>query len=221
MRPTDNKNEYGICLVTEVPANEREIEERLGKSLELHFGIARGGYGWIFPHKTYYSVGIGGVVKDFTHPKESMLNFLKDNGFSGEYKLHGHKIPWGGIKRKVVGSRVLLSGDAAGFVDASSGEGLAYAIRSGQLAASVLAEICQQRGKLKDLHKYESICKTEFGTHLKYSRIFSKLIHSFPERSFKMFIDNREILDKYLEVMDFKIDYKDYLRWSLLNFKLR
>ena len=36
-----------------------------------------------------------------------------------------------------------------------------------------------------------------------------------------MFIDNREILDKYLEVMDFKIDYKDYLRWALLNFKLR
>jgi len=221
VRPTDNKDEYGICLVTEVPADEREIEERLGKSLELHFGVANGGYGWIFPHKTYYSVGIGGVVKDFTHPKESMLEFLKNNGFSGEYKLHGHKIPWGGIKRKVVGSRVLLSGDAAGFVDASSGEGLAYAISSGQLAASVLAEICQQRGKLKDLHKYESICKAEFGTHLKYSRIFSKLIHSFPERSFKMFIDNREILDKYLEVMDFKIDYKDYLRWALLNFKLR
>jgi len=31
----------------------------------------------------------------------------------------------------MMGSRVLLSGDAAGFVDAFSGEGLAYAIISG------------------------------------------------------------------------------------------
>jgi len=85
----------------------------------------------------------------------------------------------------------------------------------------VLAEICQQRRKQKDLHKYESICRSEFGIHLKYSLIVSRLIHSFPEKSFKMFINNREILEKYLEVMDFTIDYKDYLRWSLLNFKLR
>ncbi len=135
VRPTDNKDEYGICLVTEVPAEEKEIEERLGKTVELHFGVAGGGYGWIFPHKTYYSVGIGGVIKDFPHPKESMLEFLNENGFSGEYKLHGHKIPWGGLKRKLTGSRVLLSGDAAGFVDSFSGEGLAYAISSGQFAA--------------------------------------------------------------------------------------
>jgi geranylgeranyl reductase family protein len=221
VRPMDNKEEYGICLVTEVPADEREIEKRLGKTVELHFGVAGGGYGWIFPHKTYYSVGIGGVVKDFPHPKESMLNFLKENSFFGEYRLHGHKIPWGGIKRKVVGSRILLSGDAAGFVDAFSGEGLAYAIRSGQIAAEVIAGICLQGKKPGDLNEYKDLCRAEFGTHLKYSLIFSKLIHSFPERSFKLLIGNREILDKYLEVMDFKIDYKDYLRWALLNFKLR
>ena len=221
VRPVDNKEEYGICLVTEVPADEREIEERLGKTVELHFGVAGGGYGWLFPHKTYYSVGIGGVVKDFPHPKESMLNFLKENSFFGEYRLHGHKIPWGGIKRKVMGSRILLSGDAAGFVDAFSGEGLAYAICSGQIAAEVIAGICLQGKKPADLNEYKDLCRAEFGIHLKYSFIFSRLIHSFPERSFKLLTGNREILDKYLEVMDFKIDYKDYLRWALLNFKLR
>jgi len=220
VRPADTREEYWISVVAEIPAEEREIEKRLGKTVELQLGVASGGYGWIFPHKTYYSVGIGGVSKDFQHPKESMLEFLKENGFSGEYKLHGHKIPRGGIKRKISSSRILLSGDAAGFVDAFSGEGLAYAIRSGQLAANMLAEISQQRRKLKDLHKYESICRAEFGIHLKYSLIVSRLIHSFPERSFKTFINNREILEKYLEVVDFTIDYKDYLRWALLHFKL-
>ncbi len=221
VRPTDNKDEYGICLVTEVPADESEIEKRLGKATELHFGVAGGGYGWIFPHKTYYSVGIGGIIKDFPHPKESMLEFLKENGFSGEYKLHGHKIPWGGLKRKVMGSRVLLSGDAAGFVDAFSGEGLAYAISSGQFAAETVAGVCLQGKNLKNLSKYEALCRAEFGTHLKYSLMFSKIMHRFPDRTFKIFTSSNKMLDKYLEVMDFTIDYKDYLRWCLLNFKLR
>jgi len=131
VRPADNDEECGICVVTEILAEEEEIEKRLGKAVEMHFGIANGGYGWVFPHGNYYSVGIGGVVKDLSHPKETMLKFLKDNGFTGDYKLHGHKIPRGGVKRRITGSRVLLVGDAAGFADAFSGEGLAYAISSG------------------------------------------------------------------------------------------
>ncbi|HOW15309.1 geranylgeranyl reductase family protein [Methanosarcina sp.] len=220
VRPVDTKEEYGICVVTEVPADEKEIEEKLGRAVELHFGAIGGGYGWIFPHKTYYSVGIGGVIKDLPHPKETMLEFLKANGFAGEYKLHGHKIPWGGIKRKVSGSRVLLSGDAAGFVDSFSGEGLAYAISSGQFAAEVIAEICQN-GKIKNIKKYESLCYDEFGTHLKYSLMFSRIMHRFPEKTFKIFTSSDKMIDKYLEVVDYSIDYRDYLRWSLLNFKLR
>lgn len=221
VRPADTKEEYGICMVAEVPAEENEIKERLGRAIELHFGVVGGGYGWIFPHKTYYSVGIGGVVKDLSHPKETMLEFLRVNGFRGEYKLHGHKIPWGGIKRKVSGSRVLLSGDAAGFVDSFSGEGLAYAISSGQFAAEVIAEICLHNGKTKYLNRYESLCQAEFGTHLKYSLMFSKIMHRFPEKTFKIFTSSDKMIDKYLEVADFSINYKDYLRWSLLNFKLR
>ncbi len=221
VRPADTKDEYGICVVTEVPAEEREIEERLGKAVELHFGVAGGGYGWIFPHKTYYSVGIGGVIKDLPHPKESMLDFLENNGFLGEYKLHGHKIPWGGFKRKITGSRVLLSGDAAGFVDSFSGEGLAYAISSGQFAAEVIAGACCCGGNLKDLARYEALCQAEFGTHLKYSLMFSRIMHRFPDRTFKIFTSSDKMIDKYLELIDFRMNYKDYLRWSLLNFKLR
>lgn len=221
VRPMDTKDEYGICVVTEIPAEEEEIEARLGKAIELHFGVAGGGYGWIFPHQTYYSVGIGGVISDIPHPKEAMLRFLRDNGFSGEYKLHGHKIPWGGLKRKIRSSRILLSGDAAGFVDSFSGEGIAYAIKSGQFAAEVIAGICLSNKSMKDLGKYESLCQSEFGTHLKYSLMFSRIMHSFPDRTFKIFTSNEKMIDKYLEVADFTINYKDYLRWCLMNFKLR
>ena len=221
IRPVDRSEDCGICVVTEIPAKEEEIKEKIGRTVNMRFGVAGGGYGWVFPHRTYYSVGIGGLVKDLTHPKEIMLEFLKYNGFTGDYKLKGHKIPLGGVKRKITGLRTLLCGDAAGFVDAFSGEGLAYAISSGQFAAEVVAEICMCNGRTKDLKKYESLCKDEFGTHLKYSLLFSRIMHSFPERTFKVFTSNDKMIGKYLEVVDFSIDYKDYLRWSLLNFKLR
>ncbi|KKG14107.1 geranylgeranyl reductase [Methanosarcina sp. 2.H.T.1A.6] len=221
VRPVDSNEECGICVVTEVPASEEEIEKRSGKTVDMCFGVAGGGYGWIFPHRTYYSVGVGGLIKDLPHPKETMLEFLKDNGFTGDYKLKGHKIPLGGVKRKITGSRVLLSGDAAGFVDAFSGEGLAYAISSGQFAAEAIAGICRCDGNLKDLSRYESLCQAEFGTHLKYSLMFSRIMHRFPTQSFKIFSSSEKMVDKYLEVVDFSITYKEYLRWSVLNFKLR
>jgi geranylgeranyl reductase family protein len=220
VRPADKREEYGICVVTEIPAEEKEIEKRLGNAAELYFGVAKCGYGWIFPHKTYYSVGIGGAAKEFLHPKESMIDFLRENGFRGDYKLHGHKIPAGGIKRKIIGSRVVLSGDAAGFVDAYSGEGLAYAIISGQFAAETIAGICLSNGKLRDLKKYESLCKTEFGTHLKYSLLFSKIMHRYPDQAFSILSSNEKIANKFLDVMDFRLNYKDYLLWCLLNYKL-
>jgi geranylgeranyl reductase family protein len=221
VRPVDSDEEYGICMVTEVPAEKSEIENRIGRTVDLCFGVAGGGYGWIFPHGTYYSVGIGGFVKDLPHPKETMLEFLKQNGFTGDYKLKGHKIPIGGIKRKIMGSRVLLCGDAAGFVDAFLGEGLAYAICSGQFAAEVIAGICRCDGRTKDLKKYEALCQAEFGTHLKYSLLFSRIMHRFPDKTFRIFTSSHKMIDKYLEVVDYSIDYKDYLRWALLNFKLR
>ncbi|HWQ47476.1 MAG TPA: geranylgeranyl reductase family protein [Methanosarcina sp.] len=91
VRPADTRDEYGISVVAEIPAEEREIEERLGKTVELQLGIANSGYGWIFPHKTYYSVGFFGAVKDYPNPKAKMVKFLKNNGFTDDYKLYGHK----------------------------------------------------------------------------------------------------------------------------------
>jgi len=122
VRPVDSDENCGICVVTEVPASEEEIEKRIDRTVYMRFGVAGGGYGWVFPHRTYYSVGIGGLVKDLPHPRKTMLEFLNNNGFIGDYKLKGHKIPLGGATRKIMGSRILLSGDAAGFVGAFSGE---------------------------------------------------------------------------------------------------
>jgi geranylgeranyl reductase family protein len=219
VRQRDKRTEYCLSLVSEIPDEDETIRNRFPDTINIHFGIAQGGYGWIFPHARYYSAGIVGTAKYLEHPKKVLLDFLQENGLSGDFPVHSHIIPLGGIKRKTVNSRLLLSGDAAGFVDAFSGEGISYAIRSGQLAAETVADLVMYDLKLNKLKMYESACRQEFGNYLASSLKLERIMHRFPDTSFKLAVCNREILDKYLEVAANR-NYKDYIQWLLLNFCL-
>jgi len=74
--------------------------------------------------------------------------------------------------------------------------------------------------KLSSLKAYESSCRQEFGNYLASSLKLDKIMHRFPETSFKLAISNREILDKYLDEVVTNRNYKEYVRWLLLNFCL-
>lgn len=220
VRPRDKKTEYGLGLVSEIPDKDETIRSRFPSTINIHFGIAQGGYGWIFPHAGYYSAGIVGTAQYLGHPKKVLLDFLEENGLSGDFPVRSHIIPKGGIKGKTLSSRLLLSGDAAGFVDAFTGEGISYAIRSGQLAAETVANLVMYSLKLSSLKAYESACRQEFGSYLASSLKMEKIMHRFPEISFKLAVSNRDILDKYLDEVVVNRNYKDYIRWLLLNFCL-
>ncbi|WP_410508738.1 geranylgeranyl reductase family protein [Methanosarcina hadiensis] len=219
-RRARRKTEYNLALVSEIPEKDEVIRDRFPDLMDIHYGVAPGGYGWIFPHAGYYSAGVVGTAEHFKHPGTVMQDFLKANGFTGEFQIHSHIIPSGGIKRKTVSSRVLLSGDAAGFVDAFTGEGISYAIRSGQLAAEKVAELVLYDRKLSDLKDYETMCRQEFGNFLVSSLKLHKIMHRFPETSFRLALSKEEILDKYLDEVIIKRNHKDYVRWLLLNFGL-
>ena len=219
VRARDQRTEYSLAVVSEIPESE-EIGKNLSNNLDFYFGITQGGYGWIFPHAGYYSVGISGIARNLRHPKDVFKEFLEKNGFSGEYPSHSHIIPVGGITRKILSSRLLLSGDAAGFTDAFSGEGIAYAIRSGQLAAEIVADTVMYDRKLRNIKKYESACKKEFGTYLTSSYKLDRIMHRFPETTFKLAVENGQILDRYLDEVIINRKHKEYVRWLLLNFCL-
>jgi len=215
IRRKDTKGEYGICLVTEIEEDNEIIDNYIHNAIDIHLGVAKRGYGWIFPHEKNYSVGIGGLAKELSNPRRRMKDFLAANGFKGNYQVNQHVIPVGGIKRNIISSRVVLSGDAAGFVDSFCGEGIAYAIRSGQVAVEVISGIILYDKSLSTLNDYELSCEAEFGENLKYSLLLSKIMHQFPGIFFPIFTSNEDVLDKYLEVMALKMTYKSYLKWLL------
>lgn len=213
IRPKIGKDEMGVCLVTEVQATSAAIDSYTYNLIDIHFGVVEGGYGWIFPHDGYYSVGVGGFITSFKHPRFKMLRFLEYNGFKGQYKLKGHLIPAGGKKRNLCSRRIVLCGDAAGFVDSFTGEGISYAIRSGQIAAEVIKEVLNS--KQMQLTDYTQRCQKEFGINLRYSLFFTKLMHRFPGLFFKLLTSNDDVLSKFLEVAAMQLSYQQYLRWLL------
>ncbi len=207
----DKRDCMGICLVADIQEEAVKIEERLAGTLDIHFGVAEGGYGWIFPHRGYYSVGIGGLSSRLRHPRRAMLQFLTKNGFSQRQKLHGHLIPQGGNKTRTALGRVLLTGDAAGFVDAFTGEGICYALASGKIAGHVIGEV-----PAKEVARaYQERCKNDFGEELRYALFFSKMMHRYPEIFLRILACQEEVLDMYIEIAAAKISYKDFMRWLL------
>ncbi|MDQ1261198.1 MAG: hypothetical protein QG575_379 [Euryarchaeota archaeon] len=211
IRGPDRKDSMGICLVADIEEEGRKIEERLAGTLDIHFGVAEGGYGWIFPHRGYYSVGIGGLSSRLRHPRQAMMQFLKKNGFSERQRFHGHLIPQGGNKTRAALGRVLLAGDAAGFVDAFTGEGICYALSSGKIAGQVIGEVPAH----KVAQAYQERCKKDFGEELRYALFFSKMMHRYPEIFLRILACREEVLDMYIEIAAAKISYKDFMCWLL------
>ena len=77
--------------------------------------------------------------------RERLHGFMRRFGYSCEgARVYSHLLPalsvdsWGGLR--LAGPGWALAGDAAGLVDPITGEGIYYAMRSGELAAESLVE---------------------------------------------------------------------------------
>lgn len=217
MRPRIPKNEMHLALVCRVPASNEIIDQRLAGKIELHFGMAKFGYGWIFPHDGYFSVGIGTVLPEFKNPRKMMSEFGNSIGLTIDH-TSAHFIPLGGIKRRIVSDRVLLVGDAAGFADPFTGEGIVYAILSGKLAAKTVGQAIIKRDfSHSRLSSYEEDCKSHITGDLKRLWYLTKLFHDFPNVFLRLLATNEKLLGKCLEVPACRTSYKELLPWMAVR----
>jgi len=109
--------------------------------MSIDFRIVDWGYGWNFPKKGSRTIGLGAVKGVDQDVKARMARYLKLHGVEPDsVKIKGAHLPFGDYKKMPGRGNVMLVGDAAGFVDPLTGEGLAYAMESGALAAEAAAE---------------------------------------------------------------------------------
>ncbi len=174
---------YGMCIFNEYKLDEDEIEDLYGKErmcyLHLKFKDIFG-YGWVFPKKQHVNIGVGMLLpkKYLNEQKRNILDVYKD--YFGNLKENkiipdnlkigkccGGALPFAPLD-KTYSNRILVVGDAAGFINPLTGEGIYYAMSSGEIAAKVISNSLEANNSGGEyLSKYQDIWKEDFGKDLK------------------------------------------------------
>jgi flavin-dependent dehydrogenase len=137
------------------------------------------GYAYIFPKRDHVNIGIGYVLSHYRQtvdaaPYELQRGFvsrLRDRGVvdgdSVKQNFTPFLIPVGGPLRETGRGRVLLAGDAGGFVNGVTAEGIYYGMVSGELAARAILET--GLGVKNLVRRYRRACDYEIGAELRDS----------------------------------------------------
>src|SRR6476660_1466555 len=136
------------------------------------------GYAYVFPKRDHVNVGIGYVLSHYKDvvagaPYDLQRDFVAElsargvvTGESVRRNFTPFLIPIGGPLRTPGKGRVLLAGDAGGFVNAFTAEGIYYAMVSGDLAARTIIECDERHGPGDLAAAYRRACDREIGAEL-------------------------------------------------------
>ena len=134
-----------VCL----EFNSQSCDIDVIDEIQVYFSAVRSGYGWRFPKKDHYTVGIIGVIRVNQDIKKSFEAFYQSIGTTaGNEKTSGALIPFGEFVKTPCKNNILLVGDAAGLVDPITGEGLYFAFLSAKYASEAVFEFLRSEKNL-------------------------------------------------------------------------
>ena len=111
------------------------------------FGAVEYGYGWVFPKDDHLSVGLYTLAHGLKDLRRRLAAYVEAKGLRvrGDplASFEAHLIPVGGYRLRVPAAPVYLVGDAGGFADALTGEGIYHALESGRLAGTTAVEVAR------------------------------------------------------------------------------
>ncbi len=179
--------------------------------LEFYFDAHPDGYGWVFPLRGAFSIGVGGLHRGRVPTGATFRTFLKRLGGPEEDRYSGSPIPCRGIAPVLGSERILYAGDAGGFGEAFSGEGIFYAVRSGQLAADTIADALEGtlRGRLHRI--FRSRCLQTLGDNLQYAAFFARWVYRFPGFFVSLFAERPSWARDFLGIPMGETTYKRFL----------
>lgn len=209
LRPVDAPDQSAIAIEQRIPAEYADRWELVPGDAWLSFGVVDYGYGWALHHGDYLLVGVGAMRSRV----ENIRSLLAELWHQWQLPLElfapeGHLIPLGGHKRLLGRGRLLSAGDAAGMVDPFNGEGIAGAIRSGQLAADALVEHAGDDAA----RVYVNACTKELLNELRTARRVADLFHGLPERLVRGFCSDPRLAAEYHDVLRQRLTYAAFMR---------
>lgn len=173
-----------MCIFEEYRLNKDIIDRFLGKKRTCHIHVSvdrSAGYGWVFPKKEHLNIGVTefqhtinplNSKKNIKNTYNSYIKILKEQKIIPENlkvgKIRGAALPTHPLE-KTYSNRLILCGDAAGFANPVSGEGIYHAMVSGEIAAEVVKKALEKNDASEGfLSRYQKFWYKEFGKDLKF-----------------------------------------------------
>lgn len=154
-----------------VPSEQDHIDIQFLPNLE--------GYIWVFPRCGHLSVGICGKGEPAASLRLRLERYMEEKGLSVRgARFYGHVLPsldrsaW--RENRVGGDGWLAVGDAGGLVDPITGEGLYYAIRSGDLAGETI--LASHSSLAEKAQAYRAVLQREFTADLEFGASLAKRV---------------------------------------------
>lgn len=181
-----------------VPTDQEHIDIQFLPKLE--------GYIWVFPRAGHLSVGICGKGESAQCLRARLERYMDERGIERKNaQFYGHMLPAlerrGWHQNRVAGEGWVAVGDAGGLVDPITGEGLYYAVRSGDLASQV---VLADQSPETNAERYRQLIERDFGHDLSYGAGLAKrvfcgaiLFKAVPSRM----IDFMKRSPKFCEIM--------------------
>ena len=201
------EKQHGIAREIEIPFTGGADGGRWHPALLPHaayldYGTVPHGYAWIFPKRNCLSVGAGLLLPKANAQNankgvgdlllRAMDTLLRSVGLPpvpvgpNAPRLWAHPIPhWTGtepLHASNGAAHVLLVGDAAGVVQPLFGEGIQYALRTGDLAARVLLA--------GDASAYTNAVRAEFAREFDAAGRVGRAFHRAPFLSYRLGVKN-------------------------------
>ncbi|AIY39341.1 geranylgeranyl reductase [Collimonas arenae] len=213
---------FGKDLVTYVPALEALVWpedgalEEFGQRALFDFDGMPHGYGWIFPKRDHFNVGVyspfGGTAL-----RQHLDRFAA--AYAGLQRpqritYQGYVIPLSNRRREFQRGRVWLLGDAAGLAEALFGEGIYFALKTAVLAARAIAE----DGLRADSSGYSRLLRRELLPELRAATWMARLVYRFPKLTFSHLVLNQRINQDFAGLISGEIGYRHCLYKTALGF---
>jgi flavin-dependent dehydrogenase len=166
------RNDTMIALGYYVEAEQAHIDIQFLPRLE--------GYIWIFPRCGHLSVGICGKGVPAQALRARLESFMQDRAIPWKgARFYSHLLPSlgasGWTHNRVAGPGWVAVGDAGGLVDPITGEGLYYAMRSGDLASQILLDEAYAPA---DKHRaYRALLNRDFAADLAFGSAIARRVY--------------------------------------------
>ena len=184
------------------------------------------GYGWIFgvgDGTANVGLGILNTSKAFQHVdyKDVLRRWLANTpaewGFRDENmvgRIGSAALPMGFNRKPHYTRGVLLVGDSGGMVNPFNGEGIDYALESGEMAArTVLQALARPEGPQRErvLEGYAAALEAEYGGYFTLGRVFAKMIGNptFMKQATKYGLPRETLMKFMLKLMANLTDPRD------------